>query len=90
MTQLNEDTQPVRAIQSGRRMIRRFVLFLLLAIGIVGSIAFGFALGIGAGILAPARVIVLTAIASIPVSIDLQLTPELIVVESQGGGGGRT
>lgn len=89
MTQLNEDTQPVRAIQSGRRMIRRFVLFLLLAIGIVGSIAFGFALGIG-GILVPARVIVLTAIASIPISIDLQLIPEMTVVESQGGGGGRT
>lgn len=86
MTPLNDDTQPVRAKQSGRRMIRRFVLFLILATGIVGSIAFGFSLGIGAGILAPARAIILTAIASMPVSIDLQLTPQLIVVESQGGG----
>ena len=88
MTQLNDDTQPARAIQSGRRKIRRFVLFLLLAISIVGGIAFGFALGIGAGILAPARAVILTAIASLPASIDLPLTSVMIVVANQGGGGG--
>ena len=87
MTLLNDDTQPALVIHSGRTKIRRLFLFLLLAISIVGSIAFGFALGIGAGILAPGRAVILTAIASLPASMNLALSPQAIVVESQGGGG---
>ncbi len=88
MTRFIGDTQPARAIKSGRAKARRLFLFMFLVIGMGGSLAFGFALGIGAGALAPARAVVLTSIASLSTTINVQLASQPTVVDSQGGGGG--
>lgn len=70
MSPSNHDTQPVRAIQSRPSCLKRIVQLLFLAIGAVGIFAFGYAIGSGVEILAPANALIETAIASFPDSLQ--------------------
>lgn len=66
MNSSHEETQLVRARQSGLGCLKRLVQLLFLAIVAVGVFAFGYATGSGVAILAPANAIIETAIASFP------------------------
>ena len=70
MNPSNDDTQPVRAIQSGPSCLKRIVQLLVLAIGAVGIFTFGYASGSGVEILAPVNALIETAIASFPDSLQ--------------------
>ena len=45
MAHWNKETQPTRAIQSGRSSIRRLLIFLLVILIIIGAVAFGYVMG---------------------------------------------
>ena len=74
MNQENADTQPIRATKSGNKKFRRFVTFLLLAIGASGIFAFGYGLGSDAEILVPARVAIWKAVDSVLTLVPSQST----------------
>ena len=66
----NDNTQPVRTIQSGPGCIRRIVQLLFLTIVAVGIFALGYATGSGVEILAPANALIETVSASLPDSLQ--------------------
>ena len=66
MSPANEKTQPVRSVRSGPGCIRRIMQLLFAAILTIGIFASGYATGSGVEILAPAKSLIETAIASLP------------------------
>ncbi len=66
MSPSNDDTQPVRRVQSGPGCLRRLVQLLVLAILAVGIFAVGYATGSDVEILTPAKTIIETAVALLP------------------------
>ena len=74
MSPSNVKTQPVRTIHSGPSCMRRIVQLLFIAIIAVGIFAFGYATGSGVEILASAKALIETAIASFPDSTQAPST----------------
>ena len=74
MSPSNEKTQPVRTVQSGPGCIRRIVQLLFAAILTIGIFASGYATGSGVEVLAPAKALIETAIASFPDLADALAT----------------
>ena len=74
MSPSNDDTQPVRTVQSGPGCIRRIVQLLFLATLAIGIFASGYATGSGVEVLAPANALIETAIASFPDLADALAT----------------